>query len=306
MIIHILVVASFKNGRYAPFITEQAEALRRVCGCRVDLFGVTGKGLAGYLKALPALERAIRSTGADIVHAHYGLCGLLASLQHLVPVVATYHGSDLNVRGVRALSKLSVARCSFNIFVSPGLVRIARPHGRWSLLPCGVDLCDGQLMPRDEARRLLGLDLQGRYVLFAGAFCNAVKNVELAQSAVALLPGVELLELKGYDRDGVTRLMCAADALLMTSHTEGSPQVVKEAMACGCPVVSVDVGDVRHLLDGVGGCHIAERNAADIAEKLGLVFSRDARTDGRTRVEKLELDNDSVARALMEIYRSVL
>ena len=87
----------------------------------------------------------------------------------------------------------------------------------------------------------MGLDNKKKYVLFAGAFDNTVKNAPLAQEVVSLLPGVELIELKGYSRHQVALLMQAVDCFLMTSHSEGSPQVIKEALACSCPIVSVDV-----------------------------------------------------------------
>ena len=143
-------------------------------------------------------------------------------------------------------------------------------------------------------------------MLFAGAFDNPVKNAGLAKEAMALLPGVELLELKGYTREQVTLLMCAADALLMTSHTEGSPQVVKEAMACGCPIVSVDVGDVRWVTENVTGCYIAERNPDAIAARLREAMAFGSRTEGRERIQELGLTNDRVAEKLMAIYQSVI
>jgi len=49
----------------------------------------------------------------------------------------------------------------------------------------------------------------------------------------------------------------ASNVLLLTSLHEGSPTVVKEALACGLPVVSVDVGDVAERIEGIEGCHLA-------------------------------------------------
>lgn len=311
----ILFVASFNKGYYAPFILEQAEALRKV-GCEVEFFGVTGKGIKGYLKALPALKKTIRSLKPDVVHAHYGLCGLLAGLQRKVPVVTTYHGSDINEKKVLPFSKVAMKLSKWNVFVSEKTMQIVLgmeapsnlpQKGRHcSLIPCGVDLTELQLTERAEARQRMGLKADGRYVLFAGAFDNTVKNAPLAQEAMKLIPEAELLELKGYTREQVTLLMCAADALLMTSHTEGSPQVVKEAMACGCPIVSVDVGDVRWVTENVTECYIAERNPDAIAACLREAMAFGSRTEGRKRIQALGLTNDRVAEKLMTIYQSVI
>ena len=301
----ILFVASFNKGRFAPFIVEQAEALRRV-GCVVEFYGVTGKGFLGYLKSLPKLKQKIKEFAPDIIHAHYGLSGLLACLQCKVPVVVTFHGSDINEAKVLPLSKLAMRLSVHSIFVSQRNVdRACPPRGKYTMLPCGVDLTETQLTPKGEARERMGLKADGQYALFAGAFDNAVKNAPLARKAVALLSGVELIELKGYTREEVTLLMCAVDAFLMTSHTEGSPQVVKEAMACGCPIVSVDVGDVAERIADLDGCAIADRNPEDIARKLRMALERKERTDGRARIISMGLTNDLVAQHLMKLYSSI-
>lgn len=300
----ILIVASHNKGYYAPFIEEQAAALKR-CGCEIEFFGVTGKGIKGYIAAYPELLKSIRSFKPDIVHAHYGLSGLLANLQRKVPVVTTYHGSDINEKSVLPFSRIAMRLSRFNIFVSQRTLEIAKPKKNYVLLPCGVDLNELQLTTKSEARKRLELNEYGKYVLFAGAFGNAVKNYPLAKSAISLLPEAELIELKGYTREQVTLLMCAADAILMTSHTEGSPQVIKEAMSCGCPVVSVDVGDVKELCGGIPGCFVCDRSATALADGLVEAFGYE-RTEGRKRIIERGLTNELISEKLLKIYRSVL
>lgn len=301
----VLFVASFNKHRFAPFIVEQADALRRA-GCEVDFFGVQGKGVKGYLKALPLLKQRIKAYHPDVIHAHYGLCGLLAGLQRLVPVVTTYHGSDINVKKILPLSKMAMKLSKWNIFVSQPTLEIVHPTKHYALLPCGIDLSELQLTQKQDARKLLNLDEHRRYVLFAGAFDNAVKNANLAKEAVSMLHDVELLELKGYSRDQVNLLMCAVDVFLMTSHSEGSPQVIKEAMACGCPIVSVDVGDVAESIAGIDGCYIAEPCAEKIAALLEKAMAYSCRTEGRKRILELGLTNDQVATTLQSIYQSMI
>ena len=204
-------------------------------GCEVDYIGLRGKGLFGYLKNLPTLKRRIKEFKPDVIHAHYGLSGLLANLQRCVPVVTTYHGSDINFKKVRLFSKMAMRFSAWNFFVSHKTLTIAKPKKRFSLLPCGIDISESQLTEKTVARQKMGLSLTNKYILFAGAFDNKVKNAPLAKEATSLIheDNVELLELKGYKRDEVTLLMCAADVFLMTSFSEGSPQVIKEALACG-------------------------------------------------------------------------
>ena len=304
----ILVVASYNKGRFAPFILEQAEALKTL-GCEVVFFGLRGKGMGGYLSNLSALKKQIKVFRPDVVHAHYGLSGLLVNLQREVPVVVTYHGSDINDKKVLRYSKMTIRLSAWNVFVSSQTLEIAKPKRKFSLIPCGIDLSDMQLTPKAEARQRMGLDETKKYILFAGAFDNAVKNAPLAKEAVAMLHdgNVELLELKGYSREEVTLLMCATDALLMTSHTEGSPQVIKEAMACGCPVVSVDVGDVKERMKDVEGCFVAEtREPKELADLLQKAVNMEGKTNGRAKIVADGLDNRQVAERLKDIYETII
>ncbi len=300
----VLIVASYNKSRFAPFIVEQAEALKKQ-QCEIAWFGLQGKGLMGYLKNLPALKKKIREFQPDVVHAHYGLSGLLANLQRGVPVVTTYHGSDINDKKALRFSKMAMHLSAWNIFVSRKTLEIADQKKKYSLLPCGIDMTDLQLMERNEARQNLNLTEHKKYILFAGAFDNAVKNAPLAKEAVSLMQddNVELLELKGYSREEVTLLMCAADTFLMTSFSEGSPQVIKEAMACGCPIVSVDVGDVKERVEGVEECYVTQtREPQEIAGLLKKALSFNGRNKGRERVLADGLDNGQIAERLVDLY----
>lgn len=301
----VLIVARYKEGRYAPFITEQVDEIKKQ-GVECRYFGVEGKGITGYLRQIPKLKKAIRDFYPDLIHAHYGLCGLLANYQRRIPVVTTYHGSDINDPRVLRLSKKSIRRSRFNIFVSQNNVDIASPQKDFALIPCGINLDDYPIVEKTEARRQMGLSPSGKYVLFAGAFHNRVKNAPLAQTALKLVPEATLIELKGFTRPQVATLMQAVDVFLMTSFTEGSPQVIKEAMACGCPIVSVDVGDVKERIDGIPGCYIANRDAESIAGKLKEAMAFDGRTLGRMAVVDSGLSNDSIASRIISIYKTLV
>lgn len=314
----IVIVASDKGGHFAPFIEEQITTLQEI-GVQVVRYAITGKGIIGYLRELPALKRMIRAEQPDVVHAHYGLSGVLANLQRRVPVVTTYHGSDINVPKILRFSKIAMRLSAWNIFVSQRNVAIAKPKNKYTLLPCGVNIpkpwCEmqnqmfQQLTLNQWVHGILKKDV--KHVLFAGAFDNAVKDSALAQVTINQLSSegiqVELIELKGYNRDQVTVLMYNCHALLMTSKTEGSPQVVKEAMACGCPIVSVDVGDVAERIEGVEGCYVVPtREPQDIANALQKAIEFNGRTNGREKIIEMELTNKQVAERLMAIYQDIL
>lgn len=305
----VLIVSSFKpslEGNIAPFVKEQAEAIDQQ-GVECLYYLVRGKGILGYLRELPSLRKRICEVKPDVVHAHFGLCGLLANLQRKVPVVTTYHGSDINVPSIRRFSKIAIRLSKHNIFVSRRLAEIAKPKkNSFSIIPCGINLEDYPIVDKLVARREMGLNPDKKYVLFAGAFDNPVKNPQLAKDAVRLLPDVELLELKGYSRHQVALLMNAADCFLMTSHTEGSPQVIKEAMACGCPIVSVDVGDVVEIIKGENCCYWVDRTPQRIADGLNSVYNLCQRANGRQHIIELGLTNYAIVRQIVEIYESLI
>lgn len=329
------MVCSYRDFRpdgINQFIKEQVNALCALAlkseevRVECEYYLLRGKGVTGYLKELPKLRKKIHEFKPDVIHAHYGLCGLLTNLAtRRVPVVTTYHGSDINDPDSRKFSLWSMRLSAWNIFVSQRTMDIVHGAERknCSLIPCGVDLTDDQLVTRKDARKELGWkgeELRAKseelrvksgkkYVLFAGMF-EEIKGPELAMAAVEELRAesqeVELIELRGYTREEVNRLMCAVDCLLMTSKTEGSPQVIKEALACGCPIVSVDVGDVKERVNGVeGGYVVMNREPRDVAEALKKAFTFKGKTKGREKIMADGLSNEIIARKLMDIYERV-
>lgn len=302
----VLIVANHNTGKFTTFIVEQVESLRRL-GIEIDYFGVHGKGILGYLSNLRNLKKKIKEFHPDIIHAHYGLSGLLANLQRIVPVVTTYHGSDIHTGGkVLFFSKLSILLSAYNIFVSQHLLELSGYHGRKQIvLSCGINDTVFYPMERNDARRKLHWDIGGTYVLFAGAFDNEIKNSPLAKAATSLVQGAKLIELRGYTREQVCLAMNAANCLLVTSFREGGPLVLKEAMACGTPVVSVNVGDVKETTQGLDGYYITTYNERDIADCLQQAISFAGKTTGRQRILENGISNELTAKKIKSIYDMV-
>ena len=301
----ILIVASFNKGFFAPFILEQSEALEKM-GQTVHFFGIQGQGMWGYVKNYKCLMHTIQDYKPDVIHAHYGLSGVLANLQRKVPVVTTYHGSDINNPKVRRFSKIAIRLSAWNIFVSQKNIQLSGVEKRFSLIPCGVDTTVFKPMDKAICRQKFGFDPDEKLILFAGAFDNKVKNPELAMEAVAKIPDARLLELKGYNRTQVAELMNAVDVCLMTSHTEGSPQFVKEAMACNCPVVSVNVGDVEELLQGLEHCRIVEREAEEIAKSVSELLNLNQRSSGSEKLKYSGLESLYVVDKIKSLYQNII
>jgi glycosyltransferase involved in cell wall biosynthesis len=288
------------------FVAEQVHDLRRL-GLEVDVLHVRGSdGWWTYLGAAAGVHRTA-SAGYDVVHAHYGLTGAVARAQLSAPVVTTFHGSDVAIGWQRAIS-FAVARTTTPIFVSRRDALRLR-MGKADVIPFGVDTRAFYPRPKSDARDELGWGDEPR-VVFPAAFSNPVKDSVLFHAVAdrldAALPNpVVRVELAGLGRHEVAAVLAASDLVLMTSRSEGSPVTVKEALAVGTPVVSVDVGDVANLLEGLPGCRVvASRDpdllAAAAAEGLGS-SSVDALRARAEAYERLALAN-----RVLEVYRRLV
>jgi glycosyltransferase involved in cell wall biosynthesis len=316
----LLIVASNKGGDFSPFVAEQKDALIRA-GIQVASYPHSAHGIMNYIREIKYLRCAIKREKPNVVHAHFGLTGLMATLAAIgmrVPVVVTYHGCDINDTKLRPFSRVAMWLADWNIFVSRrqmmnafGEERKAVRSKKWSIIPCGVNVnyFDESKIDTDWFNSLYSTQNK---VLFAGSFDSIVKNASLAKQAVeiynAMHPNamVDLIELRGYTRDEVVTLMHMCKSLLLTSIREGSPQVVKEAMACGCPIVSVDVGDVAERVDGVEGCYVvASRDPQDLAKALARSVHF-GRTRGKEKLLEASLDNAQIADRLIDIYTKII
>ncbi len=325
----ILLVSRYKNNfpdHQLPFVTEQGEAIRAL-GNEVDYFLVRGN----YITAVGALKTKIREYRPEIVHAHYGLSAITAELQSMVPVVTTFHNGETLNWHVNLMSSLMSLRAKHVIYVAQHIRDLSYFKAKhYSIIPCGVPMEQMVITPKDEARQQLGWTPDKKYILFGGAFSNARKNYALLRDAVEILKNdtsyierhtsnIECVEMKGLSRVECVLRMCAADLFALPSHSEGSPQALKEAMAVNCPCIATDIADVRELFGSEPGHWVLrnprkthERWEADeqsLDEMVALLkeaIAFNARTNGRKRIVELGLTNEQVAKRIIHIYHEVL
>lgn len=303
-----------------PYVRREAEALR-AAGHEVELFGFDNRSYWRLPGELRQLRAAVRRLRPDLVHAQFGKFNALLAALGGAPFVVTFRGTDINRnrRYSAGRAALGVAASQLAACFARGIVCVSREiRGkvwacRWRpslVLPTGVDLKLFRPVDRAAARERLGYGLEERIVLFNAGRNPAVKNPELAGAAVdearRLVGEIRFVVLDGKAKaDDVPVYMNAADVLLVTSITEGSPTVVQEAMACNLPVVSVEVGDVRERLEGVAACEVvASRDPAEIGGALARVLHSAKRSDGRSHAASLGVE--AIAAQLADFYRIVL
>lgn len=309
----ILVICSgnaknFNFQKHQAFIYDQVEAVKKVDpGISFDYYFINRKGIKGYLLSLKELKKQIKLNNYQCIHAHFALSALLANLQRKIPVISTFHGSDINNNKNRVFSLFVEILSKKTIYVSLDLLNkaIFNLKRKNAIIPCGVDFDLFKPLSKAASLQKMGLSIQKKYILFSSNFDNTIKNYPLAKAALERIgySNIELLELKNYTRKEVAVLFNAVDLALMTSLSEGSPQFVKEAIACNCPVVSTDVGDVRKVIGNIKGCFISTFQVEDVADKIEKALDIDQQINGRSMIRYF--DDKSIAEKLINIYKSI-
>jgi teichuronic acid biosynthesis glycosyltransferase TuaC len=301
------------------FVKRQAEFLQRA-GVLVDVFHFRGaKNPWNYAKAWLAVRPRLRSGRYDLVHAQFGQSGVLA-LPKRLPLVVTLRGSDilgivgkdgrytLAGRISQFVARLAIRRADAVVVVSEHMKAYFDTAAPVTVLPSGLDFELFRCMPRDEARRQLGWPLDKRLVLFAGNPEQPRKRYALANAAMDLLNRTlpaELVVAWGVPHAQIPVYMNACDAFVFTSMQEGSPNVVKEALACDLPVVSVPIGDVAERLRGIEGCALcSDERPETIAAALERVLRRGKRVAGRVAVAPLA--EEAITERLIGVYRTAM
>ena len=255
-----------------------------------------------FVPQMVQIIRHAQSGRFDILHAQFGtytgfITGLAAAFCR-TPFVVTFRGSDLNpvpsenpikLRLQHACSQMTALLADAVICVSDELrSRLWRPKRLMTVIPSSTDI--DRFRPLDQAACRERLRW-GRDAAACVFFCGnnaTVKRADLAERVRALVfsqaPDILFCIVPLIPIDDMPTYLNAADCVLFLSDYEGSPNLIREACACNAPIVTVDVGDVRSVLEGVDGCRIVERDPARIAEAVVDVARRRVRSNGRDRV----------------------
>lgn len=308
----VLVVTNFVPDAGAPqrgrWVVDQVEEVRRQ-GVEVEVFSFP-PGSSHYLPAALRLRRLLRRRSFDLVHVHYGLTAWSALLAGARPLVVTFHGTDVRHPIVGRLSRRLAWRTDLVAAVSralfhpeagrPGLPAVPGS----AVLPCGPDLARFRPLPRSEARRELGLDPDGRYLLFPANPARAEKRADRA-AALAAACGAELLTGGSIEPNRMPLWVNAANAVLVTSDYEGFGLACVEALACDVPVLSTPVGIAPFALDGISGTLCAPFESTRWRDALQAhLDDADPRVRGAARAASLSAAR--MAERTIVAYREVL
>lgn len=318
MQLKVLFIASGNHGGLHHGTQDQINSLRDQ-NVIDELYLITGKGWKGYLKNITKVWRRIQESDCEIIHVFGGHCGLICSL---IPTrkkkIVSFFGSDIQkISGLKTgfideLVRRMIVLSSFNysrIIVKSNRMVASLPanlHNKINVIPNGVDFRKYKPMDMIFAREFLSLNKEKKYVLFLGDKKLLNKNYRLASDSIQRISNndIELLAPFPVDHSLIPYYLNAADLLLLTSFSEGSPNIIKEALACNCPVVSTDVGDVAENVKSIDSCLIASFDAADFADKIILILEKTKRSNSRDQID--HLDKKRIAEKIMNVYTDAL
>lgn len=305
----ILFLCSGSSG-VSPIVTAQAESLSKAF-VEVEIVSISGKGFVGYIRSVPVLNMQISLHNPDVVHAHYSLCGIVAAIASSRPIITSLMGSDVKSSSFwRVVIRFFIRYIwDATIVKSEDMRRsLGVNSDKVHIIPNGVDLDIFRPLDKSECRKKLGWNDSIRVILFAANPDRHEKNFKLAKESFmkADLHDAELKVVYKVKHEDIPYYLCASDVLISTSKWEGSPNIIKEAMACNIPIVSTDVGDVSSLADGIDSIWICEENPHKIAKAVIGALEYAGNICSRNKLRDIGLDSLSTAQRITTLYNETI
>lgn len=292
-----------KDGKPKTVVNNQALSLQKY-GVEISFFLINKKGIKGYLAAVKPLKKLLKKENFNIVHSHFSLSAFTTTFalrnQKKLPHVVSLMGSDAKVTGWKRILTRYLSNKIWNkTIVKSQKMSHDLSLKNYEIIANGVDL--DKLIPIEKSKQNLR-----KTILFAADPSRESKNYQLAKEAVDLLP-MNLFELKivyNKSHPELIQEINNCDCVLLTSKWEGSPNIIKEAMALNKPIVATKVGDVPLLISNLGGCFLTEMDAIEISEAIKNAVDK-SKTEGRKRILELKLDDKAVSDQIISIYNEL-
>ena len=313
-------LASERNPSFQPFVKSQIESIESL-GHEVKIFKILGPlGWYNYILKMPSLYNFAKSFNPDVVHSHYSYCAFTSLITLKYPQVISFMGDDVigdhNRDGqitIRSYLHKPIAWIP-NKFAKAIIVKSKEMtefvnHKNIHVIPNGVNFNSFFYYDKYQARKELKLDLDRTYILFPGNIEDPRKRFPLAKQVCNILKDKykidnEILHMRTVSQDVLNKYYNAADAMIFTSWSEGSPNVVKEAMATNLPIVSVTVGDTNEIINGTKNSFVGSDDADLLAEALKEILFNKKRSNGKEMIKHLEIGK--IAEKIEQIYFDIL
>lgn len=307
-----------KKPWYGIFISDQIESLNKLASNDVYFIDGTESKL-NYIKAFKDLKK-LRDK-YDIIHAHHGWCGIICNRVFKgEKVIVSLVGGDLLEEKIiykkiisRVLKK-DLKKFNYIIVKSSQMLNICQNYVKnVTNIPNGVNLDVFRELDKLECKSKLHLSNNKKYFLFTAAANDKTrleKRYDIIKGAKDILESrgvnnVEILFLQNVKHEDVPVYINACEAIVLSSDYEGSPNIVKEALACNIPIISTDVGNVKEMIFGIENCYIIEQSSEEFADTIELYLSKGInRCKGRDCIKSIGLDTESIANSILKLYES--
>ena len=293
------------QGKPSVLVKNQGDSLIEI-GVQIRYTLIAQKGIFGYLKAVVPIYKSIKKEQVQIVHAHYSLTAFAASLAVLLifrnrpKLVVSLMGSDSQIKGwKRKLTNYFSEKLWFSTIVKSPKMAIDLGLKKFIVIPNGVQI---EKFINNES-------IIDNKVLFAADPSRESKNFELAKKAIKIakknITTINLEVIYNVEHTEIIKEIKSSACILSTSIWEGSPNIIKESLACNRPIVATNVGDVAWLLENVEGCFVTNFDAELIAQSIlkALTYNHEKKyTKGLDKVKELQIDSQSIAKRILKIY----
>jgi glycosyltransferase involved in cell wall biosynthesis len=306
----LFICKKIKKHGISPIMQAQRDSLLDE-NTQVDFFLIDIGGIKSYLKAILKLRLFLKKNKYDILHAHYSFSGFVALLARSnQKLVVSFMGSDINNKSyfLGFLNNILI-KYSNHIIAKSSEMSQKIFSNKKTIIPNGVNVEIFKPFSKIESRKFLNLEPHKKYILFVSdPPSRKEKNIQLLKKAVDEIndDNIEILAISGVSQEILSKYYSAVDLLALTSLKEGSPNVIKEAMACNCPIVATNVGDVNVNLKNVENCYVSNFNENEISNYIKKIIAREnIRTNGRDELFRLGLDKKSIAFNIKSIYKNL-
>ncbi|MFK5982662.1 MAG: glycosyltransferase [Flavobacteriaceae bacterium] len=309
----ILFVSSgnSKSGISPIIFSQGASLLKANSNIQLDYFTIKGKGVKGYYQSISKLRKHLKTNKYDVIHAHYSLSAFVASLAGASPLVVSLMGSDIKANRWFKWLILMFNKLFWKIIIVKSEdMKLSLGFKKTKILPNGVDVSVFYPQDKENCQTILNWDIKRKHILFPSNPKRPEKNYFLLEKAMDQIgqSDIQIHTLIDVKHKEVPLYLNAADVVVLTSLWEGSPNAIKEAMACNRPIVSTNVGDVKWLLGTIKGLCLSSFDKKELIAQIqkALHFSEEHKnTKGRERIENLNLNSEKIAKKLIKIYKDV-
>lgn len=319
----LFVSSSGKVFKLIPFIKSQFESIQHHLK-KADHYNIKGSGIKAYISSYKDLKEKLRNENFDIIHAHWTYAGIICMLlTKREKLVISFMGNDLqgiytkkfNILTLKGLVNILLSQ--YLLFKTDAIIVKSNKMLRWvpsyfrhksEVIPNGVNLNKFKAMDQSVARSYLNLDPNQKYIAFLADTRDQNKNFDLLNKSSLLLKKAnvdhKILTPYPIHSSEIPFYLAAADVLAFPSKLEGSPNIIKEALAMGCPIVATDVGDIRERIGDIKGCYVSTFNKRDFSIKLTAALTLNKRID--TTHHLTEISEDTIANKIIALYKKIL